>query len=173
VVWRAQTPLAREIAAVSSVQPTSSVWETAIAEGDSQAMAVFHVLVNFDPYESRIGYALAERQGDGTWQWTLEGIINENDPTFTTLGDPSVAWNPTDREFLICALRAGDCPVFFCNSIVLRCHSFRPTTGRFQACTRGIDVGADRVWTTFMGPNDDGNPATENSLIWSTQVLVP
>ena len=37
----------------------------------------------------------------------------------------------------------------------------------------GIDVGADRVWTCFMGTSDEQDPNPNQSVIWSTQIVLP
>ena len=37
----------------------------------------------------------------------------------------------------------------------------------------GIDVGAGRVWTCFMGTSDEQDPNPNESVIWSTQVTLP
>jgi len=96
----AQTPLTRDVAAVSSVEPSSAAWETAIAAGETRVMSVYHVVGGGDV---RIGYAIAELQA-GIWNWTQEGIINETQPGFSLLGDPSVAYDSISGDFLVCAM---------------------------------------------------------------------
>jgi hypothetical protein len=37
----------------------------------------------------------------------------------------------------------------------------------------GIDVRDGRVWTAFMGASDEQDPNPHESVIWSTQILLP
>jgi len=121
------------------------VWETAIAAGGDTVVVLFNVDLRNGP--TRIGYAVADYDGEGGWDWTAEGIVpmcpdEPNLPCFDRGIDPSIAFNPQTGTFVAAGLlrRPGLLPTWHIGVAF-----YDPSQGwtPWQSVREG---GADKPW---------------------------